>query len=115
MGPIEERLELELEQVKTFLRVDGAEDDDTIQDMIDAAKQKADEYCNNYFTDDGTAEGEPQAIPKAIKTWCLSMIARAYERRLNGVTTEYSKDLSQTIWGGIDYSDIFQYRMEPGF
>ncbi len=115
MGPIEERLTLELAQVKTFLRVDGSEEDDTIGDMITAAKQKADEYCNNYFTDDGLIDGDPQDIPIAIKLWCMSAIGRMYELRPNGLTTEYSKDLSQNVWGQIDYSPIFQYRMEPGF
>jgi hypothetical protein len=49
MGAVVSRLDITLEEAKTFLRVDGDEDDGLIEDLISSAKQAADAYLNNPF------------------------------------------------------------------
>jgi hypothetical protein len=54
-------------------------------------------------------------IPSAIKTWCLSMIARLYEHRTNGVSSEAVSGVGSVQWTSEDFGPISHWRSNPGF
>ena len=47
---ITERLDLDLEELKLYLKVDHIDDDAHIADILAAAKMQADLFCQNPFT-----------------------------------------------------------------
>lgn len=53
-------------------------------------------------------------IPMPIKTWCLQRVARAYQRRTEGLEAEALTGLGSTTWGGDDYSLLGPYRQLVG-
>ena len=113
MGAISDRLELSVDEVKSFLREydDSKEVNTLIKMLIEAAKQAADAYCNNPFLDEN---GEEMPIPTVIKLWCLKWIARNYERRASGLVSEQVSGIGSVSWGEEDYSELHPYRSNPG-
>lgn len=110
MGAIQERLVLDLDTVKNFVRASDA-DNEIIEFLVDAAKEEADNYCNNPFL---SAYGEELPIPSAVKLWCLKWIARNYERRQSGLTSEQMSGLGSTSWGEVEFDELMPYRIYPG-
>ena len=97
--------------MKNYLRVSHEEDDEYIADLINAAKEDADNYLNNPFED---AEGEELDIPLTVKRWVMARVARQYERRVEGLSSESISGLNSIAWGKEEYSGIQQYRINPG-
>lgn len=105
------RLIVTLVEMKNYLRVSHEEDDEYIADLINAAKEDADNYLNNPFED---AEGEELDIPLTVKRWVMARVARQYERRAEGLSSESISGLNSIAWGKEEYSAIQQYRINPG-
>lgn len=106
-----DRLIVTLTEMKNYLRVSHEEDDEYIADLINAAKEDADNYLNNPFSD---AEGEELDIPLTVKRWVMARVARQYERRVEGLSSESISGLNSIAWGKEEYSGIQQYRINPG-
>lgn len=106
-----DRLIVTLTEMKNYLRVSHEEDDEYIADLINAAKEDADNYLNNPFED---AEGEELDIPSTVKRWVMARVARQYERRVEGLSSESISGLNSIAWGKEEYSGIQQYRINPG-
>jgi len=106
-----DRLTINLTEMKNYLRVSHEEDDELIIDLINAAKEDADNYLNNPFED---ADGEELDIPSTIKRWVMGRVARQYERRIEGLSSEGISGLNTIAWGKEEYSGIQQYRINPG-
>ncbi len=107
---VKDRLTVTLVEMKNYLRVSHSEDDAFITDLIVAAKEDADNYLNNPF-EDGEEELD---IPMTIKRWVMGRVARMYERRVEGVSSESISSLNSVSWGKEEYSAIAQYRINPG-
>lgn len=99
-----------LSMAKNYLRIDS---DDTILDpilklAIRAAKEAADNYCQNSFTE----------VPAEIEMWILGVILLWWERKGPLLKSAEQKDLGITEWK-FDYDDYFHaikcYRREVGF
>jgi len=106
-----DRLIITLTEMKNYLRVSHEEDDEYIADLINAAKEDADNYLNNPFED---SEGEELDIPATVKRWVMARVARQYERRTEGLSSESISGLNSIAWGKEEYSGIQQYRINPG-
>lgn len=66
---------------------------------------------------DGSGSGDPiftPIIPEDIKLWCLQKIARWYERRPDGLTSNSVQALVTETWGPEEYSSISHYRRFRG-
>lgn len=107
---IEENSTINLAKTKKFLRIDS---DDTVLDdilklAILAAKQAADNYCQDTF----------ETVPAPIELWILSVIQLWWERKNPFIVSTEIKDLGQTDWE-FNYDDYFHtiksYRREVGF
>ena len=53
-------------------------------------------------------------IPDVITVWCLERIARLYEMRISGLTSETLRDIGSASFGEVDYSLLNRYRLSPG-
>jgi uncharacterized phage protein (predicted DNA packaging) len=106
-----DRLIITLAEMKNYLRVSHDEDDDLIMDLVDAAKEDADNYLNNPFED---SDGEELPIPLAVKRWVMARVARQYERRVEGLSSEGISGLNSISWGKEEYAGVQQYRINPG-
>lgn len=63
-----------LEETKAWLRVDGTEQDDMIQDLIDTAEQFVRDYTDQDFATD---------VPAPVKTAALMYVAAAFDGELD--------------------------------
>lgn len=110
MGAVKDRLNIDLAEVKAFLHIDGDNEDVVLQTLVDAAKEAADQFLNNPFTDKG---GNPQPIPAPVKLWVLKRVARSYERRAEGVVSQRD-EVGAVQWGPEEYAELWPYRRNPG-
>lgn len=106
MGAVVNRLVIDLEDAKAFLRVDGDEDDTLITSLIQGAKEAADEYLGNPFEEvKGEAVGRGDGTED---TFNLSFFP-AYDVTLylNGTKTDaYTLD---AVTGEIVFNDAPAY------
>jgi uncharacterized phage protein (predicted DNA packaging) len=115
MGAVVDRLSLDPEDVKTYLRVDHDADDDIIEMLVDSAKEHADEFLNNEFThEDEDGEEVEDDIPAPIKMWVLKRVARNYERRSEGLSSAGGRGSDSANWGDEEYTELMRYRLLPG-
>ena len=61
-----------LQEVKTYLRIDGEEEDSLLADLLAAARQHAEDYLNAEL---------PQPLPLPIRQSLLLLTAHFYEQR----------------------------------
>lgn len=108
---------LTLQEVKNYLRVEHAQDDDLILLYIETAKEKAEQMCNYDFTEiDEEGVVITKTIPSSVKTACLRMIASWYRHRDDSTETESLGDRSVNV-GEVPWniqSMLFQFRKNPG-
>jgi len=116
---IYEHLELSVDEVLDWLQInvielDGNNDivdlpaESEIQRLIDAAKQKADNFVDReeeYFE-----INDEVVIPEQIKQWVLSVVARWYEQRASGEGTRNIQNAEAVDWDDIDFSDLIPYQ-----
>ena len=76
---ITERLDLDLEELKLYLKVDHIDEDAHIADILAAAKMQADLFCQNPFTHiaDLTGETVEDPIPARCKNRSEKNCSRA--------------------------------------
>jgi hypothetical protein len=116
---VQTRLVVTIDEARTYLRVDHTDEDELIEQLVDAAKSSADAYLNNQFED---SEGNPKPIPMAIKAWVLKRAANLFENRLEGAKVDEMAGLGSVDYGRraedlnttADYSLIKPFRLNPG-
>lgn len=112
---IEDNSTVDATTVKKFLRLD--EDDTYLDTVIDlallAAKQAADNYCQDTFL-----VGDTVVVPAEIEMWILQTVSLWWERKNPFITSMQYKDLGTVNWE-YNYDDYFHglkaYRREVGF
>lgn len=88
----------------------------TIQ--FNAAKQAADNYCNNEFLDEDGAEA---AIPDLVKMGVLMWLTAKIDLRPPGLLEDVARDLRKKYASDLEILDAIRkeywcsYRFEPGF
>lgn len=101
---------VKLPMVKNYLRIDTDEliHDPILKIAIAAAKEAADNYCQDTFDD----------VPAGIEMWILSVIQLWWERKAPFIKAGMLKDIGSTEWG-FNYDDYYHglkmYRREVGF
>lgn len=87
-------------------------EDDVLLSLVEGAKEDADNLLNNPFH---LEDGSEAPIPQAVLQWCLRHIARNYERRESGLTSENVVGLGGASISNEDEDEsIYRYRLNPG-
>ena len=105
---LKDNITLTLEEVKNFLKVENDEDNDLIQRLVNGAASKAEEVTNRDFS----KEGDEDDLD-AIEVWIMQRVARVYQRRIEGLSSEGVLGVS-TNYGKEELNDLMLYREEPG-
>ena len=116
---VQDRLTLDLAEVKAYLRVEHDEEDALLEELVKGAKASADAFLNNPFQD---ASGAPEPIPDDVKLWVLRRVAFLYEQRVENVRSDQLQGVGQVDYGRLametartlDYTLIRPYRLNPG-
>lgn len=96
----------EIEVFRDYLRSDPA-DDYIVEIIYEAVKKKADSYMKNNFEDD---DGNKLEIPADVKLWVMQMVARKYNRRANGTTSESEEGIGSITWSEEEMMELNKYR-----
>ena len=92
---IKDRLDLDVESLKLYLKIDHADEDAQLEDLLAAAKLQADHFCQNNFNELGEdGEEVPLDIPADIKIAVLRICAALYESRADHKASENVAGLS---------------------
>lgn len=91
-------LQISLEEVKAYLRIDHTADDALLTLLIDSAKEHAEAFLNHDFTETDT-EGVVTylTIPSSVKLACLKMINSWYDYRDDQTSTSRLGDRTRTV------------------
>lgn len=86
---IQDRLELELDEMKAYLKISVLVNDEalTLQNCIDTAKEQADSYCNNSFStidEEGIETLNP--IPLTVKIAVMQIASTLFTERNDHIT-----------------------------
>lgn len=104
-------------KMKKYLRLDESDtyQDDELKLTLAAAKEEADDYCQDSFADPATGEVN---IPAKVDLWVMQTVSLNWERRGALLTDSMTKDLGQVKWT-YDYDDYYHglksKRREVGF
>ena len=104
---VQDRLDLstedksEIEVLRDYLRANPA-DDHIIEIIYNTVKAKADSYMKNKFED--------EELPDFIKLWVLQMVARKYNRRANGISSEGEDGMGSLSWNEEEMQELQEYR-----
>lgn len=97
---------IDLDTVKSHLRVDGDEEDSLIQGYTDAALSAFEQWTNRKLIAEGEAVPEPVGnvlvITKAIRQGALLLIGHWYSARETVVTGTIATEMpmaTQALWG----------------
>ena len=104
---LKDNINITVDIAKNFLKVDAdmKDDDDLIHKMLDGASNRAQRFMNNEFT-----SGE---VPADVELWILKRVARTYERRTEGLSSEGVSDISH-FYGLEEFDDLLPYRVFVG-
>lgn len=111
---VQDRLQLNMAEVKAYLRVEHDEEDALLEELVKAVKTSADSYLNNPFTG---ASGAEEPIPDDVKVWVLRRVAYLYEQRLENVSGDTLAGVGEVDYGKVssfDYTLFRPYRLNPG-
>lgn len=96
---------IELTKVKVHLRVDAADEDELLQDYIDAAVSAFETWCNRTLVAPGDPLPEPLgnalALSKSIAQGVLLLVGHWYANRESGVVGLVTSELplsTQALW-----------------
>lgn len=103
---VSDRLDITIEEAKTYFRVDTDLEDEVIMGCVDAAKSEADAYLQNPFVDAG---GEALPIPPALKMWVLKRAHHHYTQRVGGVSNESVSGIGSVAYGDA-FAELKPYR-----
>lgn len=111
MSTLYEILDIDLADVKAYLRVDHDDDDSLLDLLVKSACDYAEEFLNWDDLDDKTKDD----IPAAVELACVRMVASWYEQRRDDVTSEtvegYSYSIDDIPWSARNL--LIQYRRFP--
>lgn len=109
---IQENSTINLNRVKSFLRIDNDAYDEALKLILKGVKAQADTYCNSDFYE---FDGD---IPADVELWILQACQLIYDRPNNTVTRQ------DVFEDGTTYFDfnldqflllLSSHRKEPGF
>jgi uncharacterized phage protein (predicted DNA packaging) len=106
---LKDNLIITLEDVKNFLKVEHDADDDLIEKLVNAAAIKAEQVTNRSFDEEDDDE-----VLDAIEVWIMQRVARIYQRRIEGLSSESVLGLAAS-YGKEELDDLMLHREEPGF
>lgn len=103
---VQTRLEIDVTELKNYLRIEHIEDDNLLTDFIDMAKEQIDAYLQNEFTEiDENGVEVARAIPFSINLAVFKMVAAWYEHRTDGISSEnvsgHNVQLGEMPWNAI--------------
>lgn len=91
-------LQISLEEVKAYLRIDHTADDVLLTLLIESAKEHAEAYLNHDFTElDSEGMVTFLTIPSSVKLACLKMINSWYDYRDDVTETSRLGDRSRNV------------------
>lgn len=108
-----------LTELKKYLRLDPNDSsDDFVLDLaLDAAKEEADNYTNNPFTD---SDGNPTEIPSKVELGVLVWASVVAHREAPELASESARDISESFRNPSEAESEIQkkywstYRKSPG-
>jgi hypothetical protein len=117
---IAERATTDLSLVKQHLRITAGETtfDALLQVYLDAAKEMADDYCQNPFARYLSGTLTAYDIPKPIEIWLLKTVCDWYnfpEKDVTQVTIDQQNQTRRDLCYDVDYKMLKPYRREVGF
>jgi hypothetical protein len=106
---VRDRSTTDLAKIKDHLRINLTDTSHDVQltELLEAAKEQADMYCQNIFT---------TGIPKTVETWIRMQVSSLFEWSSNGV-----QQISEPGFGSSSLKDRFDttmlrpHRTYPGF
>ena len=117
---IRERSATDLSIMKQHLRIDSSETGfDTLLEMyLTAAKQMADDYCQNPFTRYISGVKKKQPIPGPIEVWIMKTVTDWYtfpEKDTTEVEVDGTNRSRRDLSYDVTYGMLKPYRREVGF
>lgn len=110
---VQDRSTTDLTSVKQWLGVNTSLHDDVLAEVLQAAKEKADDHLNNPFR----RFGVDQPIPKQVELWIKKFVARAYNHPTLGIkqtqVVNSGTEIISLVWEEL-YMDLGR-RKVPGF
>ena len=93
---MENRINVSLDEVKSFLRIKSTDEDELLQALLDTAKEHIWNFLNNDFTETDSETGEVtyQDIPRTVEHAVKMLVAYLYEKRTPGIESEKTGELS---------------------
>lgn len=111
---VQDRSTTDLPQIKKWLGVNTDRHDEILEEVLQAAKEHADDHLNNPFRKNGVN----QAIPKRVELWIKKFCARAYNHPTLGIkqtqVVNSGTELISAVWHEL-YQDLMGRRRVPGF
>lgn len=104
---VTDRLQIPLEEVKAYFRVDTDLEDNIIEACVVAAKSEADIYLQNPFVDSG---GNPLPIPASVKIWVLKRAHHHFLQRVGGVANESLQGIGSVAYRDDAFAELKPYR-----
>lgn len=119
MGAVVDRSSLELGDLKSYAYIpDDVTADDTILTLaLEAAKEAADDYCNNPFKD---ADGNTEAIPSIVEMGVLAFASFEADRLSPGIASKRTDLLAESYHSVDEATDALRskywgaHRLSPG-
>ena len=124
MGAIVDRLVLTAAEAENWLGLSVGTGGTKLDLILAAAKEIADEFCNNPFVD---ADDVELAIPSAVKVGVLQLIKDTWDnnnignvdvkrRKAEGLEVEFMQKTSTINYmNNVVQNYLIQYRLVPGF
>jgi uncharacterized phage protein (predicted DNA packaging) len=101
---IKDRLDLSVNEFKTYLKVDHDIEDEQLEEILAAAMLQADHFCQNTFTSTDEAGAEVlDDIPADVKQAVMRIAAALYESRADHIAGENVAGLSYST-GQIEWN-----------
>lgn len=104
---VSDRLDITIEEAKTYFRVDTDPEDEVIVGCLAAAKAEADAYLQNPFVD---SEGNVLPIPASVKMWVLKRAHHHFVQRVGGVTGESIAGIGSVSYREDAFAELRPYR-----
>jgi len=112
---LRDRVNLSLNEVKAWLRIDHDDEDYLIETLMDSAFEYTESFLNNDFISD---EGEELEIPTPVKYAVLKIISGMYEHRTDNIKSVNVGDYSVGFGNSESFLDaekvLWKYRIIPG-
>lgn len=94
-------MQITLEEIKNYLKVEHNEDDALIDSMILAAVKHCEAFLGRPLSEQNMTQEEMWTVPETVKLAVLMLVAHWYENRgvvLNKTTGEIAYSVSALLW-----------------